>query len=467
MIRFEYKPTMKILLISPSFNVHTIAPPLGLGYIASILLENGYKVKILDPSKKKLSIDDLIDIILALKPDLVGLSILTSRYNLSKELIAKIKEKLPQTKIVIGGVHVSALPEASVKDLKADYGVIGEGEYTLLELLDCLREKNTVKNILGLAYQHNGTIKINPKRPHIADLNSIPFPAWELMKPKDYPPMPHQFFFKKYPTAPIMTTRGCPHTCKFCAAESIWGRKYRMRTAKNIVDEIELLITKYGVKEIHIEDDNFTLIKKHAMDVCNEIIKRKLNIVWKCPNGVRADTLDNELLEKMKESGCYQLAFGIESGNQEILNNLNKKLDLKKIPKLVKAVKAAGIEIHGFFILGLPGETYETAMETIRYSKSIGLDVANYATLAYLPGSAIFNDWIKQRKNDSIDWSNINYYTPQPTASLTSNQLKKIQRKALLGFYLSPKVLYNHIKKLKLKQIPYLPRAIFDYLVGK
>lgn len=459
---------MKILLVSPSFNVHTIAPPLGLGYIASVLLENGYEVKILDPSEKRLSVYDAVDTIVASNPDVVGLSILTPRYAISKKLIASLREKLPEIKIVVGGAHISALPEASIKDLKVDYAVVGEGEYTLLELLDYLKGKKKIGDIPGLVYYFNNeVIKVNAKRPNIINLDSIPFPAWELIDPRKYPPMPHQFFFKKYPIAPIITTRGCPYVCTFCAAESIWGRKYRMRTTKNIVDEIELLVTKYGVKEIHIEDDNFTLIKKHAMDVCNEIIKRKLNIVWKCPNGVRVDSLDKELLEKMKESGCYQLAFGIESGNQRILDNVNKKLDLKRVPQVIKNAKAVGLEVHGFFILGLPGETYKTAMDTIKYSKFLELDVANYATLAYLPGSAIFNEWIKKRKTDSIDWSSINYYTPQSTVGLTSSELKKLQRRALLGFYMSPKVLINHLRKLKLKQIPYLPRALFDYLVGK
>ncbi len=456
---------MKILLVSPSFNVHTIAPPLGLGYIASVLLKNGYQVEILDPSKDRLSFDDAVDYIIASNPDVIGLSILTSRYNTSKELITKLKEKLPQTKIIVGGVHISALPQISVKELKADYGVIGEGEYTLLELLDYFKGKKKIEDIPGLVYYQDGEIASNQKRYNIDNLDSIPFPAWQLMDPREYPPMPHQFFFKKYPIAPIMTTRGCPHICTFCAAESIWGRKYRTRSVKNIVDEIELLVTKYGVKEIHIEDDNFTLIKKHALDVCNEIIKRRLNIVWKCPNGVRADTLDDELLAKMKESGCYQLAFGIESGNQEILDKANKHLNLKKIPQIVKQAKDVGLEVHGFFMLGFPDETMKTAMETIKFSRSIGLDVANYATLAYLPGSALFNQWAKKQKN--IDWNTVNYFTPQPTIGLSSNQLKKLQRKALLRFYFSPKVLFNHLKKLKLKQIPYLPRAIFDYLVGK
>lgn len=458
---------MNIILVSPSFNVHTIAPPLGLGYIASVLLKHGHQVEILDPSKKKLSIDDVAKIIIETNPDVLGLSILTSRYNASKELIAQVKEKSPQIKIVVGGAHISALPEISVEDLKVDYGVRGEGEYVLLELLEHLQGNRKIEDILGLIYHQNGIVKANPRRPNIENLDSIPFPAWSLMDPREYPPTPHQFFFKKFPVAPIMTTRGCPHICSFCAAESIWGRKYRTRSVKNIVDEIELLVTKYGVKEIHIEDDNFTLIKKHALDVCNEIIRRKLDIVWKCPNGVRADSLDDELLSKMKESGCYQLAFGIESGNQEILNSVNKRLDLKIIPEAVKRAKKAGLEVHGFFMLGFPGETMETALETIRFSRSIGLDAANYASLAYLPGSALFKEYIQNKKTEAIDWGDVNYYTPQATAGLTSNQLKKLQRKALLKFYFSPKVLISHLLKLKFKQIPYLPRAIFDYLIGK
>lgn len=202
---------MKTLLVSPSFNVQTIAPPLGLGYIASVLLKNGYEVEILDPSKKGLSLDKALEAIVAFNPDVLGLSILTPRYNISKKLIAGVREKLPQTKIVVGGVHVSALPENSIKDLKADYGIVGEGEYTWLELLEYLKRKKKIDDILGLVYSDNGVIKVNAKRPVITNLDSIPFPAWELINPKEYPPKPHQFFFRKYPVAPIMTTRGCPY----------------------------------------------------------------------------------------------------------------------------------------------------------------------------------------------------------------------------------------------------------------
>ena len=236
-----------------------------------------------------------------------------------------------------------------------------------------------------------------------------------------------------------------------------------MRSAKNVVDEIELLVQEYGVKEIHIEDDNFTLVKKHAMQICREIVNRGIDIRWKCPNGVRVDGIDRELLQLMKSSGCYQIAFGIESGNQKTLDSMNKNLDLNRVRQVVKTSKDVGLEVHGFFIIGFPGETYENAMETVRFSKSIGLDVVNFASLAYLPGAELFNERVRNKGIGSIDFSDVNYFSPTSTDELSEHEIKQIQRNAFNSFYMKPEVLFNHMKKLKLKQIPYLIKMIQNY----
>jgi len=454
---------MKIILISPSFGSHTVAPPVGLGYLASTLLDRGYEVEILDPAKDGFRLENAGEYIKKRNPDLIGVSILTPRYNSAKRLINEIKLALPDVPIVVGGVHVSALPVHTLKELKLNYGVIGEGESTFPELLNTLQSGGELNNLKGIVFDREGKIHVNEKRPLIRSLDSIPFPAWHLMKPGDYPPIPHQFFFERYPIAPIITSRGCPHVCKFCASAEFWGRRYRMRSAKNVVDEIELLVQEYGVKEIHIEDDNFTLVKKHAMQICREIVNRGIDIRWKCPNGVRVDGIDRELLQLMKSSGCYQIAFGIESGNQKTLDSMNKNLDLNRVRQVVKTSKDVGLEVHGFFIIGFPGETYENAMETVRFSKSIGLDVVNFASLAYLPGAELFNERVRNKGIGSIDFSDVNYFSPTSTDELSEHEIKQIQRNAFNSFYMKPEVLFNHMKKLKLKQIPYLIKMIQNY----
>jgi radical SAM superfamily enzyme YgiQ (UPF0313 family) len=260
-----------------------------------------------------------------------------------------------------------------------------------------------------------------------------------------------------------MTSRGCPFRCSFCSSGAFLGRKLRLRSPKEVVDEIELLVNKYGVKEIHFEDDNFTLIKDHAKAICREIIARNIKIVWQSPNGVRIDSLDDELIYLMKESGCYRLAFGIESASQKILDRANKMIDLRKVPDAIKKVKKAGIEAHGFFILGLPGETRETAMETINFATKLSLDLANFALLVPLPGSQIFKECYGA-DIEKINWDEFNYFSGYTVGNLSLDNLRKFQKIALRKFYSNPKVAFNLLRRIRIRQIPYLFKVMMKYL---
>jgi len=450
---------MKIMLVLPKFETHIITPPLGLGYLASFLNKKGHEVIILDCVLRNIDVSEFGKILEKEKPNLVGVNAMTTYYSLSKEYISEAKRRGIIT--CLGGPHVSALPKQSLIETEADFVIIGEGEVSLSELAEALEKRKSFNKINGIGFKKNGKIVINPRRELIKNIDELPMPAWELMNPKDYPMAPHGAFIKKFPSTPIITTRGCPFNCSFCASKSTWMQKLRYRSSKKVVDEIEFLHKKFGVQEFHFEDDNFTSNRKHAVEVCQEIINRNLKIVWACPNGVRIDCLDSELLALMKKSGCYLLAFGIESGNQKILDSMQKHLELFKVPKILKMVKQAGIETWGFFILGLPGETETSAIETIRFARDNLFDRAQFCIFTPLPGSTAFDKFYST--NTPPKWENFNFFSVVYIEKLSEEKLKKLHKKAFTSFYLRPRIIFNLLKNLKIQQVKWLIKRAAQY----
>jgi len=339
-----------------------------------------------------------------MNPDVIGITALSSYYN-EMRILARILHPL-KIPIILGGVHVSALPELSLRECGADFVVIGEGELTTLELMEKWQDLEAKDHIKGISYLENSRFQLNPARELIPNLDELPFPAWDLINPLKYPLTPHGYIMKRYPVAPILTTRGCPYSCSYCASTQFWRRKFRRRSAQNIGDEIEYLVNTFKIREIHLWDDNFTLLKKHVVEFCKEIQQRKLDLTFACPNGIRIDHLNRELLTLMRRTGFYSLTFAIESGSQAILDQANKRINLKVIPKILEIAKRLGYRTPGFFIFGLPGETYTTARRTIQFAKNLPLDTAVFFSAKPLPGSRLFADW--RGKNDLIkvnyDW---------------------------------------------------------------
>lgn len=381
--------------------------------------------------------------------DLVGITVRTAIYNETKRLIRVIRSET-DAPIVLGGPHPSAQPQRCIIDSDADYVVFGEGEITMLELVNL--EKPTCK-IKGLIYREGSSVKVNESRPLIEDLDKIPFPAWHLMPPNRYPIVPLLASAEKLPIAPVITSRGCPYSCIFCAAKAIWGHKWRHRSAKNVVDEIELLIRRYGAKEIHISDDNFTLDKKHAMNVCNEILHRGLDVSWSCPNGVRIDRLDGELLQTMRKAGCHLLCFGIESGSPKTLRRIKKGIDdIDLFYKVVRKARKVGIMTMGSFIIGLPEDTPETIRKTINFAKKLDLDRAWFNILIPLPGSEIW----ETEPIVGDDWGNCYVQLP----AVTRDEVVEWQRRATREFYLRPRILLSLLKYIKFGHINHLIGAL-------
>lgn len=453
---------MKILLLQPNYDAHVVHPPLGLGYLAAVLEKDGHQVSLFDGTLHNATLEDFLLAISEFKPDLVGISVLTRGHNRAKKIIKTIKRRFKKLPIVIGGTQVTAAPEIVLKDLGADFSIIGEGEITLSELVKAIGGKKSFTKIAGLAYRTlKSRIRITRPRELIADLDSLPFPAWHLMPPERYRIAPILEPVHANPVAPVLTSRGCPYNCSFCASNITWRRRLRFRSVENVLAEIKMLKNKFGVKEIHFCDDNFTMDIKRAEKICDALIKEQINLPWQCPNGVRIDRLTLPLLRKMKRAGCYSVGLGIESGNQEMLKRVNKQLNLKIVPRILKNLKKTGIESYGFFILGLPGETKKTAQETIDFALKYPFDRVWFNIFTPYPGSSAFDEWIGHRNFSKIDWDKHDCSTAiMAGEDLTPKEIEKLQKQALRKFYLRPKVFFKVLSHLG-------PREITTFLMSR
>ncbi|MHA1818931.1 MAG: B12-binding domain-containing radical SAM protein [Promethearchaeota archaeon] len=448
-------------------------PPMGLAYIAAVLRDQGHKVLVLDMAVRKIKNERINEIIKYIRPDLIGISAVTLYYSGMRKLSLLIKKEYPDLPIILGGVHVSSLPELSLQECKADVVVIGEGEITTRELIEHYQKNknfNNIDEIAGICFLKDGMPYRTKPRPLIQDLDSLPYPAWDLVKPWIYPAEPHSFLYKKAPIFPVIGTRGCVHQCTYCASTRFWGRKMRVRDPIKIVDEIEFLINHYGAKEIHFWDDNFTFSKKFVIAFCKEILKRKIKIHLDIPNGTRVDSVNEKVLNYMRSAGFYSITYAIESGSQEVLKKAKKYINLKKIHIPVNLAKKFHFLTRSFFIMGLPGENYETLQKTINLALKLKLDTTNFFIAQPLPGSEIFNIWIKKRHIDisKINWDDINFFTNMKGkvfSEIPNEILKKYQILAYIKFYLlRPWHLLSYGLYLKIAQIPTWVRRVFYLL---
>lgn len=454
----------KVILISPNYNSQQVAPPLGLGYLAGSLLAAGHEVEIIDCLRDGIRNENIGSILSGKNPDIVGVTAVTPSYPLVVELCRTVRGCCPDAKIVVGGPHPTALPETTLKETGADGVIIGEGERSIVELAGSSLDGDW-KNIKGIVYLDSQKKVVQTgRREPVSNIDELPWPAWHLLGPNKYPRAPHGNLPKNFPVAPILTSRGCPYDCSFCAVNCLWQHKFRMRDPKNVVDEIEYLVKDFGIREIHIEDDNFTLVKEHAMKVCQGIMDRKLDISWNCPNGVRADRLDEELLKLMKQSGCYLLSFGIESGSEKILEMHSKAINKEKIRAAVGLCNEIGIETQGFFIIGLPGENRETVEETIRFSKELRLDRAQFSIFTPFPGSKLWDEL-----KDEIKAGNMGRFKQfdvvQSFSDLSESDMEAAKVRAFREFYLRPRIILNLLRYVRPSQLRFLlERARMHFL---
>lgn len=445
-----------IYLIRPKYHTHLITPPLGLGYLSSYLKTFGHDVMIIDGL---LHDYDHNGIAARVKDaDLVGINCLSDYFPEVIELGNTLKNK--GLRVVIGGPHATALPDLTLSESGADGVIVGEGEITLKELCDKITSSNGFSGMPGLYTREGASYK---PRGWIRNLDSIPFPDWAQIDPARYKWAPHGALIKRYPVAPVISTRGCCYGCKFCASPRLWGGRVRFRSPEGVVEEIQHLIKDFGVREIHFEDDNLTLRPSHIEAICKLILKRRLDISWATPNGIRAENLSMELLNLMRRSGCCLIAIGIESANPEILKKNNKTIDLEDIRMVVRNAKKTGMITQGFFIFGLPGETRETVEQTIVFSKEISLDRAQFLLLDILPGSELW----RELSHELVDpWGKRSYQEVKwqpPTVS--RKNLERAPRRAFKSFYFRPRILINLLRFFRPSQTRYLLRRLRDFRI--
>jgi len=459
---------MRVLLAKP-FNLSDhIQPSLGLGYLATAIRKN-HEVRIVDCIKEGMDAETLCKFIDRYDPDILGLQCYTFDFRFIKEALHLIKRRKPGIKTVIGGPHPSSLPEEVFGTLNddLDFLFVGEAEAGFSRLLDLLSAGDKdFSSVPGLTWKENGSLRSNPKI-FIDDLDSLGMPAWDLIRPESYPESQHGAFFKKFPIAPIITSRGCPYLCTFCAGKVISGSRIRRRSIEDVLKEILYLYNDFGIREFHIIDDNFTVGAAYAKEFLRKLKTLNLDISWAVPNGVRMDTLDEELLRLMKETGLYLISLGIESSSYRVLRLMKKEITTAEIRNRVRMINDAGIDAAGFFILGYPGETVQSIKKTIRFSTELGLVRANFFTYLPFPGTESYQHLKKRGELDDVDWDRFYFmnaaYVPK---GMTRRQLKWLQRLAFFKFYARPRIMIYQIRSIKsLRHLLFLAKRFFHWIV--
>ena len=439
-------------------------PSLGLGYIAAMTRAAGHEAFILHCLKENYTFADFTAYMKEHQFDVIAMQMFSFDITPIKRHLAIIKQHQPQAVTIVGGYHPSGDREGVLITLpQVDYAIASEAELAFPALLQEIQKSEpNLASVPNLIWRKQGKIQTNPVQV-IDDLDQIPFPAWDLMDPREYPEAPHGAFFKSFPTAPIICTRGCPFQCTFCSGKSVTTNKIRVRSADNIIREIEYLKATYGVADFLVEDENFTVHKNLLKEFCEKLIAKNHTIHWSCPSGVRLDTLTKEGLLLMEKSGCYSLAVGIEFGSQRIHDLTKKNLSLEIIREKLQLIKKTKIKITGFFLFGVPGESKAEMLETIRFAKSLDIDRAQFNNFMPLPGSEIHRD-LKAKGLEHLDYDRFFVhdvaYVPK---GMTHQEMKNLQRKAYLQFYLRPKIILNIFKEImSFKHFGRLLKRFFD-----
>ncbi|MFP4081643.1 MAG: B12-binding domain-containing radical SAM protein [Candidatus Aminicenantes bacterium] len=486
------KRVERVLLIQPPLTTQTdlssepkgIHPPLGLAYLAAVL-EKDYQVRILDAVAEGyetevllernlirygLSYKKIAESIRRFEPDVVGISnLFSSGFREAFQVSSLVKKIDPEIITVMGGPHPSALTEDVLQHQGVDFVVLGEGEYSFKELLHSM-ERGSFQNLDGVAFHQNGQVQVISKTQFIQDLDELPFPARHLLPMKRYFGIGEAFIVtREKPFAPLITSRGCTAQCTFCPVHATWGRKWRARSAENVLDEIEHLVKTYGVKEIHFDDDNLVLNRKRAQKIFQGITDRKLNIVWTVPTGLALWAVDEDLLELMRESGCYKLYVAVESGDEYILHQvIRKPLHLKKIKPLVRAMRKLDIEVETFFVVGMPGESGDSLKRTFRFARELDADATHYFFANPMPGTRLWevceeNGYFREGFSlEKIRVERANIETP----GLPAQKLERlVAREQLMCRFLA---LLKHPWRIIKKYFSYIKkdrRIVFNFLL--
>jgi radical SAM superfamily enzyme YgiQ (UPF0313 family) len=462
---------MKVLLVNPPWHLRkgniwrdtaSAMPPLGLAWIAASLELRGHQVQILDAHAERLPLDTVRQRLDAMADfDWVGISSTTSLIGNALEIARMAKARWPASRLAMGGVHPTVLPEEVLAEPAVDVVVRGEGEVTMQELVSGA----DFSNVLGISYRQEtatarqgqdgpathgqnaratGAVRHNEHRPLIADLNSLPMPAYHLLPMSRYHPAAGAS--KRLPAVSMLATRGCVGRCTFCYR--IFGPTLRCRSGRALAEEAQFLQQRYGIREVCFYDDTFTAVKKEIREFCRSLGELKVDLTWSCFS--RIDAVDEDTLRAMKQAGCHQIMYGFESASPEILRNVGKRVDLDQAAETVRITRKVGIDIRAAFMLGNPGETEQTLEQTLQYAIRLRPELVIFNIATPFPGTEMF-DWANRggllKTRDWEDYDLAHAVMELPTIS--SEKVREFYRKAYRRFYLRPRYIAGRLASIR------------------
>jgi anaerobic magnesium-protoporphyrin IX monomethyl ester cyclase len=425
----------------------SVTPPLGISYLAAYLEKGGYVISIVDGEVLNLTIDETVSQILLKKSKIIGITSTIVSFPSAIEIGRRLRKEKPDLILILGGPYVSACMADSLEQ-SFDFGVYGEGELTVHELLRYLKKETDIEisKIKGLIYRDAEGLHINETREYIMNLDILPYPARHLL-PDLHLYRPNTQCYRKLPATTLITSRGCPYNCIFCD-HSVFGKKYRAHSAEYVVNEMQYLIEKFGIREIWIVDDTFTLDQKRVFDICDLMIKRHVKISWSCLG--RVNTVSPELLHKMRAAGCWMIAYGIETGNQKIMDFLKKGITIEGVRKAITWTKDAGLLTKGYFMIGHPPDTIDTVDQTIAFAKDLKLDYALFTITSPLPNTQLFEICKTMGKIDFTDLSKFTAWNAiYEPPNLSKEQIESKFKEAYQSFYLRPGYIFSQLGNIK------------------
>ncbi len=435
---------MKITLVNPPYpqSVHSHPPfiPLGLAYLGAVTQKAGHQVTVIDCQAERLTSEAFQERIAKTPSDIIGATATTLLYKSAMKLLTIAKQAQPNAVIVLGGSHGTFWDENALTEYPSlDIVVRREGEETFLELVEKLENHQSLSKVFGITYRDSGKTVRTPDRPFIKDLDALPFPAHDLL-PLEKLKHNGKIIF------PLVSSRGCVYWCDFCSTVRMFGRGYRMRSAKNVVDEMQLVHDKYGIDQVTFYDDAFSVDRNRVMQICEELHARNLHLKWDC--GTRVDMVDKELMQTMRDAGCFAVWLGVESGSEAILGAMNKKIKIEQTRLAYKTAHKVGLMTIANTVLGFPGETPETAKATIKLIKELNPDDVGFYVATPYPGTPMYEQvkakgWLRITDFDKYDTSIPTFETPQ----LSMEKLAQIRAKAYQEFYLRPRYVIKEMRR--------------------
>ena len=476
----------KIIFINPPYErvapgyefvkyITNNSPSLGLLHLAAEAREHGYLPRIIESDVFSLGVDEVARQVIEARPEYVGITLFTVGVWNAADIARKIKDALPETSIIVGGPHISSMGKETMERFpEFDYAVNGEGEKTLMDLLQALEKDGDISGVPGLLYRSGPFVRETTGRAINKVLDELPFPAWDLLP--DFPGAykPAIYDFPRGPVATIAASRGCPFHCRFCDT-STFGARVRHYSPEKVFEMMQHLNKTYGVRHIMFVDDLFLASKVRVTQLCNMILEAGLKMTWSCT--ARVDTVKPDVLDLMKKAGCWEISFGLETGSNELLQQMDKAAEVEKSEQAVKWTAEAGIRTKGLFMLGYPGENEETIQKTRDFVSRIPMTIMNLTKFTPYPGSPIYRDLYGTNIRDD-HWEKMNgmnfVWAPE---GMTVEELDRHYQSILMSFYKRPQIgrhylkmtlrYPNHILRLLRFGLGFLRAKLMSFITGR